>query len=209
MKKGSKLLAATLVVTSLLCYSLPALADQTTPDSSSTTSAADSSQNKIAQAKERIQNEIIHLQEVKEIQPYMQQIKQLQDQEKQLRSQIQTQRQAVHSKIKADREAKNYDALLAALNDMVPMMDDLTSAKQAAQTSKADWEQLKADRTAKNQTAITTDVQKIQTDISSRISIYQKILADLTKINQDLDTPASSSSTSPTAPASTSSTTSS
>lgn len=215
MKKVSKLLAATLVVTSLLCYSLPALADQTTPDSSSTnsqtqtTSAADSSQNKIAQAKERIQNEIIHLQEVKEIQPYMQQIKQLQDQEKQLRSQIQTQRQAVHSKIKADREAKNYDALLAALNDMVPMMDDLTSAKQAAQTSKADWEQLKADRTAKNQTAITTDVQKIQTDISSRISIYQKILADLTKINQDLDTPASSSSTSPTAPASTSSTTSS
>lgn len=214
MKKGSKLLTATLVVTSLLCYSLPALADQTTPDSSSTnsqtqtTSGADSSQNKISQTKERIQNEILHLQAAKEIQPYMQQIKQLQDQEKQLRSQIQTQRQSVHSKIKADREAKNYNALLAALNDMVPMMDDLTSAKQAAQTCKADWEQLKTDRTAKNQTAITADVQKIQTDISSRISVYQKILADLTKINQDLDTP-SSSSTTTTAPASTSSTTSS
>lgn len=215
MKKTSKLLAITLVAASFLGYSLPALADQTTPDSSSTngqtqtTPAADNNQNKIANAKERLQNEIIHLQQVKEIQPYMQQIKQLQDQEKELRSQIQTQRQSVHNKIKADREAKNYDALLVALNDMVPMMDDISSAKQAAQTCKTDWEQLKSDRTSKNQTALTNDVQKIQTDISSRISIYQKILADLTKINQDLDTPASASSTPSPAPGSTSSTTSS
>lgn len=202
MKKISKVLATTLVVTSLFGYSLPALADQPTPPATST-----NGQNKIAQAKERIQNEIIHLQQTEEIQPYMQQIKQLQDQEKDLRSQIQSQRQSVRNKIKADREAKNYDTLLAALKDMVPMMDDIASANQAAQTCKADWEQLKADRTANNQTAIATDVQKIQTDISSRISAYQKILADLTKISQDLDTPASSANTTSPAPASTSSST--
>ncbi|HVJ50073.1 hypothetical protein [Desulfitobacterium sp.] len=125
MEKISKLLATALVATSFFSYSLPALADQTTPPSvptngqTQTTPAPVNTENKITQAKERIQNEIIHLQQVKEVQPYMQQIKQLQDQEKELRSQIQSQRQSVHNKIKADREAKNYDALLAALNDMV------------------------------------------------------------------------------------------
>lgn len=202
MKKMSKLLATALVATSFFSYSLPALADQTAP-----TSAPTNGQSKTTQAKDRIQNEIIHLQQVKETQPYMQQIKQLQDQAKELKSQIQSQRQSVHNKIKADRTAKNYDALLAALKDMVPMMDDITSANQAAQTFKTDWEQLKTDRKANNQAGIATDVQKIQTDISSRISISQKILADLTKINQDLDTPASTSNTTSPAPASASSTT--
>ena len=206
MRKSSKLLACTLVASSFFSFSLPVLAD-TTQSSLPTTSQIQNSStgttttptDNAAARKQKLQNEILHIQNVEQFQQSLAPIRQLQAQDKQLLDQIKTLRQTIHAQVKTDRQAKNYSALLAALNDMIPMQDDITNAQEAAQTAKADWTQLSTDNKANNSSAVTADLSKIQTDIQNRINVYQKILADLQKINGDLNTastttPASNSS---------------
>lgn len=199
MRKMSNVVASALVVTSILGYSLPVLADdntQTTPptgqvqNGQSGTTAPASPADKATTRKEKIQNEILRIQKAEQYQQNLVPIRQLQAQEKQLRDQIKSLRDSIHAQVKSDRQAKNYTALIAALNDMIPMQDDIASAEQAAQTAKADWDQLKTDNKANNADGIKADLEKLQTDIQARISVSQKILADLQKINGDLGTPA-------------------
>lgn|GEM_PF-1616586 len=213
MRKSSKLLACTLVASSIFSFSLPAFADTssqpTAPSTgqvqNSTNGAASTPADKAAARKQKLQNEILHLQNAEQFQQNLAPIHQLQDQEKQLRDQIKTLRQTIQAQVKTDRQAKNYTALLAALNDMIPMQDDIASAQEAAQSAKTDWGQLTTDNKAGNSSAVTTDLSKIQTDVQNRISVYQKILADLQKINGDLNT--SSSTTTSASPASSAPTT--
>lgn len=203
MRKSSKLLACTLVASSIFSFSLPVFAD--TPQSSlPTIGTTTTPSDKAAARKQKLQNEILHLQNAEQFQQNLAPIRQLQAQDKQLRDQIKTLRQTIHAQVKTDRQAKNYSTLLAALNDMIPMQDDIANAQEAAQTAKADWTQLSTDNKANNSSAVTADLSKIQTDIQNRINVYQKILADLQKINGDLNT-----SSSTTTPASNSSSTSS
>jgi leucyl aminopeptidase len=199
MRKSSKLLACTLVISSIFSFSLPVFADTTQPSlptasqvQNSSTGTATSPADKATDRKQKLQNEILHLQNVQQFQQNLAPIRELQAQEKQLRDQIKALRQTIHAQVKTDRQSKNYTALLAALNDMIPMQDDISNAQQAAQSAKADWDQLKTDNKANNSSAVTADLSKIQTDVQNRINIYQKILADLQKINGDLNTPASS-----------------
>ncbi len=194
MRKFNKFMAAALAASFMLSFSIPALADDSTQASSSTTPATvqpaqpgtQTPANRLEQAKDRIQKEILRLQQAQEFQQYMGPIRQLQAQARQLRQQIHSLRQTIRQQIRADRQAKNYTALLAALNDMLPMQDEIQSAIQAAQTAKADWQKLQTDNKAGNTQAMAADLQKIQSDIQNRINVYQKILADLQKISQDL-----------------------
>ncbi|MGC7871989.1 hypothetical protein ACPUYX_10735 [Desulfosporosinus sp. SYSU MS00001] len=211
MRKSSKLLACSLIASSIFSFSLPVLADTsqsslptTSQSQNSSTGTSMTSADKAAARKQKLQNEILHLQNAEQFQQNLAPIHQLQAQDKQILDQIKTLRQTIHSQVKTDRQGKNYSALLAALNDMIPMQDDIANAQDAAQTAKADWTQLSTDNKANNSSAVTSDLSKIQTDIQNRINVYQKILADLQKINGDLNT-----TTSTTTPASNSSSTSS
>ena len=199
MRKLYKILASALVAGSILTYSLPVLADdgsatsapqaQPAPGQTQPTPGQDNSPEAKAQrAKQKLQNEILHLQQADQFRQALGPIRDLQNQEKQLRSQIHDLRTTIHQQIQANRKAKNYPALVAALSDMIPMQDDIAAAENAAKTCKDDWAQLKADNQAKNTSAVAADLQKIQSDMQNRIQIYQKILADLQKISQDLGT---------------------
>ncbi len=197
MRKMSKVLASALVASSILGYSLPALADDTAPAAIPTsgqvqtaptgTSSTASPADKAAARKQKLQNQILNLQKSEQFQQNLAPIRQLQAQDKQLHDQIQALRKTIQGQFKTDRQAKNYNALLNALTDMVsPLQDDIASAQQAAQTAKADWVQLKTDNKANNTTAVAADLTKIQTDIQNRIAVYQKLLADLQKVSGDL-----------------------
>lgn len=194
MNKTHKVMATALTATMLLSFALPALADNSSTTAPSTgqvqTAPATGSSvaaQRAAKRKAWLQNQIIRIQKKQEFQQYLGPIHQLQSQDKQLRGQIRSLRQQIRQQIRTDRQAKNYTALLAALNDMIPMQDDISSAIQAASTCKSDWTQLQSDNKAKDTQAMGADLQKIETDIQTRISVYQKILADLQKINQDLN----------------------
>ncbi|WP_407309576.1 hypothetical protein [Desulfosporosinus sp. SB140] len=211
MRKSSKLLACTLVASSIFSFSIPVFADTTQPSlpatgqvQNSSTGTTTTPADTAATRKQKLQNEILHLQNAEQFQQNLAPIRQLQAQDKQLRDQIKTLRETIHAQVKTDRQSKNYTALLAALNDMIPMQDDIANAQEAAQSAKADWTQLSTDNKAKNSSAVTSDLSKIQTDVQNRINVYQKILADLQKINGDLNTSAStttpSSNPSSTAP---------
>lgn len=197
MRKMSTVLASVLVATSILAASLPALADDTTPASvppagqvqnaQPGTSTPASPSDKAAARKQKLQNEILNIQKAQQFQQTLGPIHQLQAQDKQLRDQIRVVRKTIQGQVKTDRQAKNYTALLAGLNDMItPLQDDIASAQQAAQATKVDWEQLKTDNKANNTSAVATDLTKIQADIQNRITVYQKVLADLQKITADL-----------------------
>jgi exonuclease VII large subunit len=204
--QSNKLLACALVASSIFIISLPAFADTSTQPTApltgqiqnSSPGTANTPADRAAARKQKLQNEILHLQNAEQFQQNLTPIRQLQAQDKQLRNQVITLRQTIHAQVKTDRQSKNYTALLAALNDMIPMQDDLSSAQEAAQSAKTDWAQLRADNQANNTSAVTADLSKIQTDIQTRINVYQKILADLQKINGDLNTPSSTATPSAT-----------
>ncbi|AFM39728.1 hypothetical protein Desaci_0667 [Desulfosporosinus acidiphilus SJ4] len=216
MRKSSKMLACLIVSSSILSFTIPALADtstQTTAPSTnqvqnSSTGTATPSSTQITPAdqaaarKQKLQNEILHLQNAQQFQQDLAPIRQLQAQDKQLHDQVIALRKTIQAQVKTDRQAKNYTALLAALNDMIPMQDDIASAREAAQNAKTDWAQLRTDNKANNASAVTADLSKVQSDIQNRISVYQKILGDLQKINGDLTTASSTTTPSNTAPSS-------
>ena len=197
MRKMSKVLATALVASSILGYSLPALGDDTAPATVPTsgqvqtaptgTPSTASPADKAAARKQKLQNQILNLQKSEQFQQNLAPIRQLQAQDKQLRDQIQALRKTIQGQFKTDRQSKNYNALVNALTDMVsPLQDDIASAQQAAQMAKADWVQLRTDNKANNTTAVAADLTKIQSDIQNRITVYQKLLVDLQKINGDL-----------------------
>ncbi|TGE33120.1 hypothetical protein [Desulfosporosinus sp. Sb-LF] len=193
-----KLIAVATTFTLLLTLTVPVLAD----DNSSTTNAtqaptSQSPTDKTTKAKERLQNEITKLQNQEQFQQYMGPVRDLQKQEVQIRAQIHTTRDQVRQQLKADRQAKNYTALLAALNDMIPLQDDIAGVETIAKICLTDWQQYHSDHQTKNVQGIQTDLQKLQTDIQTKIPAMQKVLADLQKVDQDLKTPAAPPSTSP------------
>ena len=213
MRNANKFLACTLVATSIFAVSLPALADTSTQSAAPASSQVQNASSgtamtpaeRAAARKQKLQNEILHLQNAEQFQQNLAPIRQLQSQNKQLFAQIKTLRATVRAQVKTDRQAKNYTALLAALNYMIPMQDDIATAQETAQTDKADWVQLRTDNKANNSSAVTADLSKIQTDLQNRMTDYQKILTDLQKIDSDLGTPApaaspTSSTTSTSAP---------
>lgn len=221
MHKLHKGMVATLVVGSLFAYSLPVLADSSTGTQIPPTTTVQTGQTQAVPAtppsnqasptdkatarKQQLETEIQNVEKAQQFQQYMAPIHQLQTQAQQVRSQINSSRQSISAQIKTDRQAKNYPALLAALNDMIPMQDDIAAAEQTAQSAKTDWQQFKTDNQAQNSQGIAADLQKLQSDIQNRITVYQKILTDLQKINSDLGqssaAPASNGSASSTTPA--------
>lgn len=113
-------------------------------------------------------------------------IKDLQAQEKTVMASIHSTREEIRTKIKADRASKNYTALLAALNDMLLLQDSIANLGTLSQTTAADWAQLKTDRQAKNNDAVTADLQKLVIDVQSRLTAMNTVLSGLQKVNQDL-----------------------
>jgi hypothetical protein len=112
--------------------------------------------------------------------------KALQAQEKTVRASIHSTREEIRSKIKTDRASKNYTALLAALTDMMPLQDSIANLGNLSLTTSADWAQLKTDRQAKNNDAVTADLKKLENDIQSRLTAMSPVLSGLQKVDQDL-----------------------
>ena len=153
-------------------------------------------QERADKEKARLQKEIDQLKMAQATQTDLGPIKALQAQEKTVRASIHLVREEIRTKIKADRASKNYTALLAALTDMIPLQDSIANLGTLSQTTAADWAQLKTDRQAKNIDAVTADLQKLETDIQSRLTAMNPVLSGLQKIDQDL----SIANVTPTAP---------
>jgi len=198
-----KSVVASLSVVLLLSSVVPVFADETTgssqtlPSQSAPAASSLTPQERADQNKARLQQEIIKIEQAAQYDKYLAPIRDLQKQEASIRAQIKTTRAQINQAIKNDRQAKEYDAILTGLNDLISAQDDIASLGTIAQTCAADWKQLKTDRQAKNTDAVTADLQKIQTDVQSRINALEKVLADLQKVAQDLNvtagTPAPSS----------------
>lgn len=192
-----KSLVATLSLALLIGSVVPVLADTTTPTQTPPAgTSTQTPQDRAQQNKARLQKEILAIQDAEQYQKYLGPIRDLQKQEAGIRDQVKATRDKIHQQIKADRQAKQYDPILTALNGLISAQDDIANLETIAQTCRADWQQLKTDRQAKNVDAITADLHKIQADIQSRIGALQKVLADLQKISQDLN----ASSSAPAAP---------
>ena len=126
-------------------------------------------------------------------------IKALQAQEKTVRASMHSTNEEIKTKMKADRASKNYTALLAGLNDLVSMQPSILALNTASQTTAADWAKLKTDRQANNSAAVTADLTKLETDVTSRLAAMNVVLTGLQKVDQDL----SMANTTPTAPVAT------
>ena len=189
-----KSMVAALSLALLVSSAVPVFADTTTatqaqPAGSSTLTP----QDRAEQNKARLQKEILNIQQSAQNEQYLAPIRDLQKQEASIRSQVKATRDQIHQQIKADRQAKQYNPILTALNDLIAAQDDIANVQTIAQTCSADWKQLKTDRQAQNADAITADLQKIQGDVQNRIAALQKVLTDLQKVAQDLNVPASTS----------------
>jgi hypothetical protein len=154
-------------------------------------------QERADKEKARLQKEIDQLKMSQTTQADMAPIRALQAQEKTVRASIHSVREEIRTKIKADRASKNYTALLAALTDMIPLQDSIANLETLSQTTAADWAQLKTDRQAKNNDAVTADLQKLVTDVQNRLTAMNTVLSGLQKVDQDL----SIANATPTAPA--------
>jgi len=53
---------------------------------------------------------------------------------------------------------------------MIPLQNSIANLETLSQTTAADWTQLKTDRKAKNNDAVTADLKKLVTDIQSRLT---------------------------------------
>ncbi|MDA8442071.1 MAG: hypothetical protein M0Z55_06810 [Peptococcaceae bacterium] len=188
MLNKRKLVATLLVALAILGAALPALAED------GIQSTAPSMQSNVQARQAGIQRRILHIKKAQEFHQYLQPIRQVQAQEIQVRQQLQALRKQVHQQVATDRQSKNYAALLVALNDMLPMQNDITTAQQAASTCRTDWQQSRTDNKAGNIQALGNDLAKIQTDVQTRLTIYQRLVNDLQKISQDLTTTTVSSS---------------
>ncbi|HEY8910164.1 MAG TPA: hypothetical protein VIM51_07780 [Desulfosporosinus sp.] len=143
-------------------------------------------QERADKAKARLQKQIDQLKKVETNQADLGPIKALQAQEKTVRASIHSTREDIKTKIKADRASKNYTALSAALNDMIPLQDTIANLGTLSQTTAADWAKLKTDRQANNNEAVTTDLNKLETDIQNRLTGMNAVLSGLQKVDQDL-----------------------
>lgn len=187
-----KQIIALMTVGLMLTSALPAFAETTTTSPTpSASSSTLSPQEKADQNKARLQKEIVRIQNTQQMQQSLGPIRDLQKQEADIRSQIKTVRDQIHQQIKTDRQAKRYDVIVTALNGLIAAQSDIANLETLAQTCKSDWQQLKSDKQANNEPAISTDLQKIQSDIQNRISAMQKVLSDLQNISQSLSAPAS------------------
>lgn len=187
-----KLLALATTLTLLFTVSIPVLADDATSTTNSNQAATSQSSltDKATKANQH------------QFQQYMEPIRDLQKQEKQIREQIHSIRNQIHQQMKSDKKAKNYTALSTALGNMASMQDDIIGVTNASKTCLTDWQQYYTDRQAKNIDKITADLLKLQDDIKiTKIPAMQKVLADLQKVSEDLNLPApaiTSSTTTPT-----------
>lgn len=175
-----KLLALATTLTLLLTLSIPVLADDATSNTSP--NQAPTSQSSPTDKATKVNQH--------QFQQYMEPIRELQKQEKQIREQIHSTRNQVREQLKSVKKAKNYTALTAALGDMASMQDDIIGVTNATKTCLTDWQQYYTDRQAKNVPAITADLQKLQGDIKAKIDATQKVLVDLQKVSEDLNIPA-------------------
>lgn len=182
-----KLLTLATTLTLLLTLSIPVLADDNT--SNTNPNQAPTSQSSPTDKATKANQH--------QFQQYMEPVRELQKQEKQIREQIRSTRNQVHQQMKSVKKAKNYTALSAALNDMIAMQDDIIAVTNATKTCLTDWQQYYTDRQAKNDPAITADLQKLQSDIQIKITAMQKVLADLQKVSEDLNIPTPTPSTEP------------
>lgn len=182
--------------------SIPVLATPVTPPTTTGAQANGAKltpQDHAANEKAKLQKEIDQIKMAQTTQADMGPIKDLQAQEKTVRASMHSMREDIRTKIKADRASKNYTALLAALNDMMPLQDSIANLGTLSQTTAADWAQLKSDRQAKNNDAVTADLQKLVTDVQSRLTGMNTVLIGLQKVDQDL----SIANATPTAPVTT------
>ena len=198
-----KYLTVALAFCLILPMSIPTLAADsstsvTAPASTGTSSngAKLTPQERADKAKAKLQKAIDHVNTSETTQADMAPIKALQAQEKTVRASIHSTREEIRSKMKADRASKNYTALLAALNDMVLLQDSVADLGTLSQTTTADWAQLKTDRQAKNNDAVSADLIKLEKDVTSRLAGMNTVLAGLQKVDQDLSI-ASATTTAP------------
>ena len=173
-----KYLTVALAFCLIIPMSMPVLATDS--------STSGTPQDRAATEKAKIQKEIDQVKMAQTTQADMGPIKALQAQEKTVRASMHSTREDMRTKIKADRVSKNYTALLAALSDMIPLQDSIANLGTLSQTTAADWAQLKTDRQAKNTDAVSVDLQKLVTDVQSRLSGMNTVLSGLQKVDQDL-----------------------
>ena len=117
---------------------------------------------------------------------YWTQIKQLRQTDTGLGEQLTGLRQGNNALRKSDWTQKNYTALLSAKNDQITFENNYIAALTDRFTLQKDTIQLQIDRQAKNETAITTDLQNIITDLNNQISIRTTLVSDAQKVQADL-----------------------
>lgn len=183
-----KLLAVATTLTLLLTLSVPVLADDNTSNTIPNQAPATqtSPQDKATKVEKRLEK-MAKVQDQQQFKQYMAPIRELQKQEKEIREQIRSTRNQIRQQVKSDKQAKNYTALSEALNAMIPMQDDIIGVSNATKTCLADWQQYYTDRQAKNNDGIVADLQKLQTDIQTKITAMQKVATDLQQISKDLN----------------------
>jgi len=173
-----KYLTVVLACCLILPMSMPVLATDS--------STSGTPQDRATTEKAKLQKEIEHVKMIQTTQADMGPIKDLQAKEKTVRASMHATREDMRAKIKADRVSKNYTALIAGLSDMIPLQDSIANLVTLSQTTAADWAQLKTDRQAKNNDAVTADLQKLVADVQSRLNGMNTILSGLQKVDQDL-----------------------
>ena len=188
----------------ILPMSIPALAADSSaavpPTSAAPADAAKlTPQQRADQRIAKLQKAIDHVTMAQDNQADLAPIKALQAQEKTVRASMHSTNEEIKTKMKADRASKNYTALLAGLNDLVSMQPSILALNTASQTTAADWAKLKTDRQANNSAAVTADLTKLETDVTSRLAAMNVVLTGLQKVDQDL----SMANTTPTAPVAT------
>lgn len=189
----------------ILPMSIPALAaDSATAVTPPTTGAqADAAkltpQQRADQRTAKLQKVLDHVGKAQDNQADLAPIKALQEQEKTVRASMHSTREDIKTKMKVARKDKNYDALTAALNDMIDLQPSIVTLNTVSQTTAADWAKLKTDRQANNNEAVTADLLKLETDVTSRLAAMNTVLEGLKTVDRDL----SKANATPTAPAAT------
>jgi len=187
-----KYLTVALAFCMILPMSIPALAADSSAAVTPPTTAAPADAAKLTpqqRADQRIaklQKAIAHVGVAQDNQADLAPIKALQEQEKTVRASMHATNEEIKTKMKADRSSKNYPALIAGLQGLIDLQPSIVTLNTQSATNAADWAKLKTDRQANNNEAVTADLKKLETDVTSRLADMNVVLTGLQKVDQAL-----------------------
>lgn len=169
--KGKRILTALVAISVLLTFSLSALAADNT--------SANQQFKSIDEKIQKLQDLKAKQTKIEALKSELQIIKSLHDKIVTLRKELNAlNKDQLRPALKQARQNKNYDGLLAGLNDLKQVKVDLTNIKEVTEQNKSKWDSMRSLRGNKDFDGAMTALKQIEANAQAKIDAYNKAIND-------------------------------